>query len=128
MKENKLTIVINKPVFEVFNFALNPINTPNWLNPIIYEEVDGFPIREGTIYKNKNSAGEWSEYIISEFKKNEMFELTKKNSHCKVKYTFKPISNTQTELNYFEYMTEGELANMFQIESLKKLKKLIETQ
>ena len=128
MKENKLTIIINKPISEVFNFCLNPINTPSQVDSITYEEIDGFPIKERTIYKNTNPAGEWSEYVVSEFRENEIFELSKKNSAYKVRYTFKPISKTQTELNYLEWMEEGELIDLFQIKPLEKLKKLIETQ
>ena len=128
MKENKLTIIINKSASEVFNFGLNPINTPSWVDSIIHEEVDGFPIKEGTIYRHTNPDGEWSEYVVSRFKENEMFELTKKNSAYRVMYTFKPISETQTELNYFERMEEGKLTELFQIKSLEKLKKIVEAQ
>lgn len=127
MKENKFSLVINKPLSEVYNFAINPINTPNWADSIIEEVVNEFPIKEGTIYKNMNLDGEWSEFLVSKFKENEIFELTDKNSNYRVRYTFKPISESETELNYFEWMEEGELVRSFQFETLKKLKSIIES-
>ena len=126
MKENKLTIIINKPVAEVFTFGINPINTPDWVESIIQEEVDGFPIKVGSIYKNTSPEGVWSEYTVSKFDENKLFELTDKSSSYKVKYTFTQISENQTELEYLEWMEDGELSSPFPMKSLRKLKELIE--
>jgi hypothetical protein len=126
MKENKLAITIDKPVAEVFAFGINPINTPAWIDSIVQEEIDGLPIRVGTIYRNKNPEGIWNEYKVSQFEKNTLFELTSLNSSYKVKYTFKAISDTETELEYLEWMEEAELESPFTLESLSKLKEIIE--
>ena len=38
MKENKITVIINKPIGEVFEFTTNPKNTHLWI-PSIEEEI-----------------------------------------------------------------------------------------
>lgn len=126
MKENKLTILISKPIAEVFAFSTDPENTPKWIDTISTEEIDGFPIKIGSIYKNANLAGEWSEYIVSDFKENIIFELSDKNSSYKVRYTYTPISDQEMKLEYFEWMEEGELGSPLPMKPLEKLKTAIE--
>jgi uncharacterized protein YndB with AHSA1/START domain len=43
MKENKLTITINKPIDYVFEFTTNPKNTPLWFSTIAEEKASQFP-------------------------------------------------------------------------------------
>ncbi|MEI7563640.1 MAG: hypothetical protein WCJ39_08670 [bacterium] len=52
MKENKLTIIINKPINEVFEFSTNPKNTHLWVDSIKEEITNEYPPKMGTIYKN----------------------------------------------------------------------------
>ena len=90
MKECKLTIRINTTPAELFQFALDPNNTPLWVASIIKEERNESPTKLGTIYKNVNKDG-------------------------------------STELEYFEWIDHGNLAEPFTQALLEKLRKVVES-
>ena len=125
MKQNKISIEINCPVKEIFEFTLNPKNTPLWIDSVVCEETNEWPVKLGTKYKNVNGGGQWSEYTVVKFGPK-VFEMKQSNSSYHVSYTFEQISDKKTKLTYFEWVDKGELNDPFTLSVLEKLKKVIE--
>lgn len=126
MKDKRLTIVINKPVSEVFEYTINPANTPNWIDGIVLEETNEFPAKLGTIYRNKNKLGDWNEYKMTYFVKDKMFELKHKNGFYYVRYSFRTTKEGYCNFEYYEWVTKGHLDDTFSDKVLQKLKTKIE--
>jgi len=126
MKEKKLTIIINRPAVEVFSFCLNHKNTPFWVDSIVKEETNESPTKLGTVYRNVNRAGQWSEYKIVVFNQDKMFEMQLNDNNYHVKYTLTPIDKNSCGLEYLEWVETGDLAEPFTQEILEKLKTVIE--
>ncbi len=121
MKEVKQTIIINRPVHEVFDFTLNPKNTPKWIDSIVIEQRNESPTRLGTIYRNQDRQGNWNEYEITSFEPDEHFTFSRKNGNYHVKYTFKPLDNDRCELEYYEWDEKDDMSQLFDNQSLKKI-------
>lgn len=126
MKNLKLTIRIKKPVKEVFAFIINPKNTPNWLDSIVTEETNEWPVKVGTKYKNKSKNGSWLSYTITDYIENERFVFTKEDNNYHVRYLFSPIDENTTEIEYYEWVNVGDLEEPFTQEILQKLKSVLE--
>ncbi|MEK7096263.1 MAG: SRPBCC family protein [Patescibacteria group bacterium] len=125
MKANKLTIRINRPVEDVFDFVTDPANTPKWIDFIVIEKTNESPPRLGTIYKNQDRSGAWRDIEMTEFEENKMFVMTNSKTGYHVKYTLRPV-NDAAELEYYEWMDQGELEDPFTINFLEKLKSVLE--
>jgi len=125
MKNLTLTIKINKPVKDVFDFTINPENTPKWIDFIITEQTNEWPPKVGTIYRNQNAAGEWRELEMTAFEPNKEFIMSSKDGFH-VRYMVIPVDENITELEYSERVDSGELKNSLTMEALEKLKQIIE--
>ena len=113
MKENQISIEINCPVKEVFEFTINPKNTPLWIDRIVSEEADEFPIQVGTEYKNISSNNDWTRYKVTQFKPNKIFELKQKSGLYHLLYKYEPISDSKTPFIFIEWVDDGELDHPF---------------
>ncbi len=102
MKTNTLSIVISQSPEAVFNFTINPANTRLWIDSIIVEETNEWPIKVGSIYRNKNVKGEWSTYRVTALIKNKLFELMADKNSYHVAYTYTELPNNATKLTYHE--------------------------
>ena len=127
MQENKIRIIINKPIEEVFEFTTNPKNTHLWIPSIDEEIAEEYPPKIGTQYKNRGNDSDWDFYKVVEFQNNRIFTLSDLEKNYHVKYTYRKIDNNQTEMEYFEWMTNGELSNPFTDDIIQKLKSVMES-
>lgn len=125
MKENKLTIVINKPIHNVFEFSTNPKNTHLWVDSIKEEIADSYPPKVGTNYKNRWNTETRDFYKVLEFEQDKLFTLSDLDENYHVRYTYKTIGE-KTEMEYFEWMTNGNLSNPYTKNVLEKLKSIME--
>lgn len=126
MHSKRYIISINKPVTTVFKAALNPKNTPLWIDGIVEEQASEFPAKLGTIYRNRGETGSWLEYSITAFENGVTFTLSRKDGAYHVKYTFTPLGSAKTEFEYFEWEDAGKLESPMPEEAIQKFKALIE--
>ena len=127
MKEVRASAIINKPVNELFAFAIDPRNTPKWVKSITLEETNEWPIKAGSIYRNQRKNGEWSEYEVVTFEPNKTFVL-KKDDGLYVEYGFVPAGESITRLEYCLRMATGELGSSLDervLESMLRTLKMI---
>ena len=125
MRENKITVVIDKPIDKVFEFTINPQNTHLWIPSISVKVADEYPPKINTRYKNRGESDNWDEYKVVDIKKNEVFILSDLDENYFVKYTYRKLDDNKTEMEYFEWMTNGELSKPFTESILGNLKKII---
>ncbi len=126
MRENKVTVVINKPIKEVFEFTTNPKNTPLWIPSIQEEIAEEFPPKIGTQYKNRSKNFNWNFYKVIEYEPNKIFFLSDLEKNYHVRYMYKKVDEEETEMEYFEWMKNGELKNPFLKDILQNLKRILE--
>ena len=126
MKENKIKIIINKSVKEVFEFTTNPKNTPLWISSIKEEVAEEYPPKINTKYKNRGDNNKWNFYKVIELKNHKLFILSNLKENYYVRYKYKKLDDNKTEMEYFEWVKEGELENPFTEEVLNKLKSVMD--
>ncbi len=127
MQENRIKVIIDKPIEEVFEFTTNPKNTHLWIPSITEEVAEQYPPQIGTKYKNRGNGSDWDFYKVIEFQNNEVFTLSDLESNYHVKYTYRKINDNQTEMEYFEWMENGELNKPFTKDIFQRLKSIMES-
>ena len=91
MKDLKLAITIIKSAKDIFDFTLNPNNTPKWIDFIDEEETNEWPAKLGTIYRNRvGKDAKWSEFELTEYEPDKAFTMSSKDSGYHVRYVLKP--------------------------------------
>ena len=128
MKDLRLAVKINRPIEEVFEFTTNPKNTPRWIDSIVKEEADENPPTHGTAYRNWDKKGQMNLYAVTRYEPPRVFQLDAIHQDYKVRYTYTPISENETELEYYEWSESGKLHAPFMQEILDKLKKVMESE
>ncbi len=127
MQELRLTIHIDKPAKDVFDFTLNPKNTPKWVDFIAVEEASEWPAKRGTIYRNRGKEGaEWSELALTEFDPPKQFTLSKQDGSFYVRYSFKSLSVDTSEMEYYEWHAHEAPPSPLTQKTLEKLKYILE--
>lgn len=121
MKEITETITINVPARELFDFTLNPENTPKWVGGVVYEEASEYPPQVGTIYRNKSDDGTWIELEVVALKVGSMFEMRKVGDNHRVRYTFRSVGDSQCELEYRVVVDGGEISQRFSRENIQSI-------
>jgi hypothetical protein len=125
MKENKIIIEIKKPIQEVFEFCIQPKNTPLWIEELESESTNEWPIKNGTLYTNTTLLGKTSVLEVVEVVPHTVFELASRHDAYHVRYTFR-VKDASTELEYYEWVDDGVLEAPFSQKQLQKLKNTLE--
>ena len=126
MRENKLTIFINKPIKEVFDYSLESNNVPKWITSIKEEIPEERTVKLGTQLRNIGINGkEWNKYKMIEFNPPKTFTLKRLNGDYFVKYTCSE-KDEGTEFEYFEWAENGDLDGLMEMSALELLKEQIE--
>lgn len=119
---NELRIIIDIPREEVFEFVLEPNNTPRWIDFISEESIDTEQIGIGTIYSN-----DFGQLKVSDYERNVYFELNDEDKPYQRSYSFRKVDEDTTEIIYFECMTDGsELQEPFDKKHFEVLKEILE--
>ena len=127
MKDNKLTIIINRPAQVIFDYTLNPENTPKWIDGIESEKTSEWPVKIGSTYKNTNGKGSWNSYKVTELVDGETFTLiSTPDLNLSVKYAFTKITDNSTKFDYREWVEQAPLTHVFTQDALEKLKGILE--
>lgn len=126
MKNNKLSIRIERPITQVFAFTITPPNTTKWIGGIVAEETNELPVQVGTVYTLRDTIGNISEYTIVVLEKDKLVEWMSKDGSYHVRYAFAPVDGNTTDFEYHEWVDKGDIPDPFTLETLAKLKKAIE--
>lgn len=125
MQDNKLVIQINKPLADVFAFCITPPKAKLWVPNIIDETTNEWPVKIGTVYTEHKDDETSFNIIVTDHKENEYIEWKTENGNYRVRYTFTPIDQNATQL---EYVESGDVDKPFTQEVLEELKQVLEAE
>jgi len=125
MQKNTISIIINKPINEVFEFTTNPKNTHLWVSFISEEVASEYPPKINTIYKSRRGK-KWSKMKVVKFDKNKIFTLSSLDEKLFVKYKYYKLNNNKTRLEYCDWLVGGDFKSPITENILKNLKKIME--
>jgi hypothetical protein len=130
MDKNTLSILIHAPISAVFDFTLDPKNTPRWISSIQKEWTNEWPPKIGTVYRQKLGIKRKtmeSAIVITGFQKNKQLDFHLVNGTYSCSYQFSP-NQKGTWLTYSEENGVGQkLVSPLKMKNLQTLKTLIET-
>jgi hypothetical protein len=133
MNKNTISIEIHQPVEKVFEFTVNPANTPKWLECIVEEHRSDDIVKVGTIYTNTtagNGKQKETEYKVIGYEPNRLFQLQCTANDYTCTYLYETINGgMRTKLTYIEEVAPNNiLADPLDAESFNTLKRLLETE
>jgi hypothetical protein len=127
LQEQCLRINIAGSIQAIFNFCLNPSNSPAWIDGIAEEKTDTWPPALGTVYRNRAAGGEWATYELTAYDPPNRFVLSKVPGNFHVEYRFLALDPGLTEFTYREWVDDAWLESPFDMANLEKLKALFES-
>lgn len=130
MNKNAVTIEIARPVEVVFEFTVDPTNTPKWIESIVVERRSDKVVAVGTTYANV-SKGKSREtiYEVIAYEPNRLFQLRRVGSDYVCTYIFEAINQGYaTKLTYTEEVgSDQKLVDPLGAETFENLKAILES-
>lgn len=130
MKRNIIIREINCSIQKVFDFTVNPNNTPLWINTVIEEKTDSKTINLGTRYyqlvKLPKGKIEKSCAVITGFVENEFIEFSYIGTTYKCSYSYVSTEKGTILTYYEEAMKDEDLENFMTESSMDYLKALLD--
>lgn len=127
MSQNRLAVKINLPVNKVFLFATTPPNTTRWLDGVVSETTNEWPIQVGTVYEMTDPKGKISRIVVVDIRENYLIEWMSedKNYHCR--YILTQADENSTNFDYYEWVDVGEIPEPFTDKTLQSFKEAAES-
>ena len=122
MKTEERRVIIDAEPKEVFEFTVEPKNTPKWIDAAGEERINTEQIGLGTVYSNN-----YGDLKVTDYERDKFFELTNEATSYRCSYTYRKLDDGATELTYFEYMQDGsELTEPMKEKYFERLKEVLE--
>jgi hypothetical protein len=125
-KTNRRSILIQRPIADVFEYVINPENTHLWIDSVKKEAIAEDPVKMGGLYIRTDKQLIVRSYRITKFKENEVIEKQVSSPFIHIiRYTFTSISENETRFGYFEKFTKDRHIPI-KLAPLIRLKELLE--